>query len=68
MHPITVYVVGGVMSFLLQLSKKYPCHIGLVGLIIFASLEANTDGGRGLFSLSNSSFLSPSLSLGGVPT
>ena len=49
MHPITVYVMGGVMSFLLQLSKKWPCHIGLVGLIIFASFEANTDGGSGPF-------------------
>ena len=36
------------MRFLLQLSERWFCHIGLVGRMKFASLEANLSLGRGL--------------------
>ena len=46
---------------LLQLSERWLCHIWLVGRMKSASLEANLGWGSEPFSLSHSSFLSPSL-------
>ena len=43
---------------LLQFSDRWPWPVGRMK---FTSLEANFGGGQGLFSLSHSSFLSPSL-------
>ena len=43
------------MRYLLQLSERWSCHIWNVDRMKFASLEANKG-----FSLSHSSYLSPS--------
>ena len=37
-----------VVSSLLQLSERWPCHIWLVSRTKYASLEANLCGGWGL--------------------
>ena len=44
-----MYSVGGrVVRSLLQLSKRWPCHIWPVSMMKFASLEENMDGGLDL--------------------